>query len=392
MAITRRVFLRSGALAAGAAAVPAFLARAAVAAVNPGRRTPRLVLILQRGAADGLNIVIPHGEPTYYALRPTIAVPRGEHLELDGFFGMHPAMSSLLPLLHQKHLAIVHAVGSPDATRSHFDAQEYMESGTPGVSGTEDGWLNRCLRGLASHPGRTTVRAVALGPTLPRILSGDQPALALSSIRDFGLADTVLQGTAHEASVALNMLKSVDPPRCAPDRGADYPPGRFADGLRRLAQLFKANLGVQVACAEIGGWDHHVNEGGSQGQLANLLRQFSRSLAAFWTDLGTLAEDTVVATMSEFGRTARENGNGGTGHGRASVMLVLGGGVNGGRVYGRWPGLESSQLHDARDLAVTTDFRHVLGELVLRHLGNKDLRGVFPGFDAQPGNFLNLLA
>ncbi|HYL96115.1 MAG TPA: DUF1501 domain-containing protein, partial [Terriglobales bacterium] len=326
MTITRRAFLKSGALAVvGTAAIPGFLRRAALGAEMPGTRTRRLVVIFQRGAADGLNIVIPHAERSYYAMRPSIAIPRGSELDLDGFFGLHPAMTALQPLFRQRRLAIVHAAGSPDHTRSHFDAQDYMESGTPGVKSTEDGWLNRSLRAVPQE-GSAPFRAVALGPTMPRILSGSEPAVALNNINDFGVGgrgaasaplsntfeamyaqsvDSVLHGTGAETFEAVKMLKSADPQRYTPAAGADYPRGRFGNSLQQLAQLIKANMGVQIAFADIGGWDHHVNEGSTQGQLANLLRDFSQSMAAFWTDLGDLAEDTVVVTMSEFGRTAR---------------------------------------------------------------------------------------
>jgi uncharacterized protein (DUF1501 family) len=201
----------------------------------------------------------------------------------------------------------------------------------------------------------------------------------------------VLHGTGQETFDAVKMLKSADPSKYKPAVGADYPKGRFGDSLKQLAQLIKANLGVQVAFADIGGWDHHVNEGSTQGQIANVLGEFSQSLAAFWTDLRDLREDTVVVTMSEFGRTARENGNRGTDHGHANVMFVLGGPVRGGKVYGRWPGLDQSQLYEGRDLAITTDFRMVLSEVVSQYLGNKDLRTVFPGFEGQPGQFVKFL-
>jgi uncharacterized protein (DUF1501 family) len=203
--------------------------------------------------------------------------------------------------------------------------------------------------------------------------------------------DAVLHGTGEETFDAVKMLKAADPSKYKPAAGADYPKGRFGDSLRQLAQLIKANLGVQVAFADIGGWDHHVNEGATEGQIANVLREFSLSISAFWTDLGDLGEDTVVVTMSEFGRTARENGNRGTDHGHANVMFVLGGPVKGGKVYGRWPGLAQSQLYEGRDLALTTDFRQVVGEAVARHMGNKNLSQVFPGYDNQPGKFLRLL-
>jgi uncharacterized protein (DUF1501 family) len=345
-------------------------------------------------------------------MRPTIAIPRGSEVELDGFFGLHPAMSALQPLWQQRHLAIIHAAGSPDNTRSHFDAQDYMESGTPGIKSTSDGWLNRALHGAQASPTTSAFRAVALWPTLPRILSGSEPAVAVSNVNDFGVGgrgpaaapisnsfeamyeqsvDTVLHGTGRETFEAVKMLKSADPARYTPASGANYPRGRFGESLRQLAQLIKANVGVQIAFADIGGWDHHVNEGSTQGQLANVLREFSQSLAAFWIDLGNLGEDTVVVTMSEFGRTARENGNRGTDHGHANVMFVMGGPVRGGKVYGQWPGLDFSQLYEGRDLALTTDFRRVLGECVSRHLGNKDLDTVFPSFENELGKFLRLL-
>ena len=215
-------------------------------------------------------------------------------------------------------------------------------------------------------------------------------ALAFEAMYDHS-SDSVLHGTGEETFDAVKMLKAADPGKYAPAAGANYPKGRFGDGLRQLAQLIKANLGVQVAFADIGGWDHHVNEGATEGQLANVLSDFSQSLAAFWIDLGDLGEDTVVVTMSEFGRTARENGNRGTDHGHANVMFVLGGPVKGGKVYGRWPGLDQSQLYEGRDLALTTDFRQVIGEAVARHLGNKNLAAVFPGFENQPGKFLRYL-
>jgi len=278
------------------------------------------------------------------------------------------------------------------------------------VKATDDGWLNRALHALPDSAVKSAFRAIALGPSLPRILSGPEPTIAVNNINDFGVGgrnaspvantfeamyansvDAVLHGTGQETFEAVKMLKSANPAKYVPTPGANYPRGRFGDSLKQLAQLIKANLGVQVAFSDIGGWDHHVNEGNTQGQLANVLREFSQSLAAFWIDLGDLAEDTVVVTMSEFGRTARENGNRGTDHGHANVMFVIGGPVRGGKVYGRWPGLEQSQLYEGRDLAITTDFRRVLGEAVFTHLGNKALDSVFPGFDNQTGRFLKII-
>ena len=413
MTITRRVFLKSGAIAVvGTAAVPSFLSRAAFAAETASQGRKRLVVIFQRGAADGLNMVIPHAESSYYAMRPTIAIPRQNVIDLDGFFGLHPSMASFKPLWDQGHLAIVHAAGSPDTTRSHFDAQDYMESGTPGVKSTEDGWLNRTLRVDKHSDPDSPFRAIALGSRLPRALTGSNPAVAIDNVNNFGVGgrnpaaqplsntfeamyassvDSVLHGTGTETFNAVKMLKSADPNKYTPAPGANYPGGGLGQALRQVAQLIKADLGVEVAFTDVGGWDHHVNEGSVQGQIANRLQELSRSMSAFWTDLGDLAESTVVVTMSEFGRTARENGNRGTDHGHANVMFVMGGPVKGGRVYGRWPGLAPEQLNEGRDLALTTDFRRVLGEAVYRHLGAKDLNTVFPGFDNDPRAFLKLL-
>ena len=419
MAITRRVFLKGGALAiVGTSAIPSFLTRAVYAAdtVSASTGKKRLIVLFQRGAADGLNIVVPHGESAYYSMRPSIAIPRPHGtdgaLDLNGFFGLHPSMTAFKPLWDSGHLAIVHAAGSPDNTRSHFDAQDYMESGTPGVKATEDGWLNRAVAGL-NETSPSPFRAVAMGGALPRTLAGSVPAVAMGNIREFAVGgrgpagniastsfeamyeqsvDTVLHGTGNETFEAVKMLKAADPEKYSPAAGANYPRGRFGDSLRQVAQLIKANLGIEVAFADIGGWDHHVNEGSVQGQIANITRDFSQSIAALWTDLGDLAADTVIVTMSEFGRTVRENGNRGTDHGHANVMFVLGGPVKGGKVYGRWPGLQTEHLYEGRDLAVTTDFRQVLSEAVYRHLGNKNLETVFPGFEKNsPGNFLKYL-
>jgi uncharacterized protein (DUF1501 family) len=392
-------------------AVPSFRPRAAWAAAAAGSNNKRLVVIFQRGAADGLNIVVPHAEPSYYAMRPSINIPRQQVIDLNGFFGLHPSLAPLKPLWDQRQLAIVHAAGSPDTTRSHFDAQDYMESGTPGVKITSDGWLNRTLQSELAA-GHSPFRGIALGTSLPRILAGKAPAVAVSNVNGFSIAggnpaaaplgntfeamyaesvDSVLHSTGRETFEAVKMLKSADPQRYTPAPGANYPPGRFGDALRQTAQLIKSNLGVQIAFTDIGGWDHHVNEGATEGQLATVLRDFSQSIAAFWTDLGSITADTVLVTMSEFGRTARENGNRGTDHGHANVMFVLGGPVRGGRVYGRWPGLDPSQLNEGRDLALTTDFRRVLGEAVSRHLGNTNLTSVFPGFDNSPQACLRYL-
>ena len=412
---TRRIFLRNSALAmVGVGTAPLWLKRALYAADAPAPRKKILVAIFQRGAADGLNVVVPHGEKAYYNLRPTIAIPRPTSnpekraeaaIDLDGFFGLHPSLAPLKPLFEQQHLAIVDAVGSPDPTRSHFDAQDYMESGTPGLKATHDGWMNRAL---PKAEGKVSpVRAVSLGPTLPRSMAGSNPAIALASIANFQVRDAqaakqfqnmyleskdpALQAAGRETFEAVSMLQTIQQQPYVPAAGADYPRGRFGDSLRQIAQLIKADVGVEMAFADIGGWDHHVNEVGqraSEGQLANLLTQYGQALTAFWQDMGDRMADVVLVTMSEFGRTAHENGNRGTDHGHANSMFVMGGDVKGGKVYGQWPGLEREQLYEGRDLALTTDFRDVLGELVSRHLGNPTLAGVFPGY--QP-RFLGLV-
>ena len=411
---TRRVFLRNSALAmVGVGSAPLWLQRALYASESPARKRV-LVAIFQRGAADGLNVVVPHGEKAYYSLRPTIAIPRPSMaserredaaIDLDGFFGLHPSLAPLKPLYDQQHLAIVDAAGSPDPTRSHFDAQDYMESGTPGRKATSDGWMNRAL---PKAQGKVSpVRAISLGPVLPRAMRGAEPAIALQSIDGFQVRnadaahqfeemysnakDPLLRATGRETFEAVSMLQSIRNQPYTPSAGADYPRGRFGDSLRQIAQLIKSNVGVEMAFADIGGWDHHVNELGaraSEGQLANLLREYGQALSAFWTDMGDRMQDVVVVTMSEFGRTAHENGNRGTDHGHANSMFVMGGAVKGGKVYGRWPGLEKEQLYEGRDLALTTDFRDVLGELVARHMGTASLKGVFPGYDPK---FLGLV-
>ena len=409
MSITRRVFLRNGALTlVGTSALPVFLTRAAMAAPTGGKNK-RLVVIFQRGAADGLNIVVPHGESAYYSMRPSINIPRNAVLDLDGLFGLHPSMSALQPLWDQRHLAIVHAAGSPDNTRSHFDAQDYMESGTPGRKATQDGWMNRALPRAAGKV--SPVRAVSLGPVLPRSMRGPVPAIAMQTIDSFQVRDAeaamqfekmytaardpMIQAAGRETFEAVALLQSVQRQQYTPASGAAYPRGRFGQSLQQIAQLIKSNVGVEMAFADIGGWDHHVNEIGprpSEGQLANLLREYGQALSAFWTDMGDRMNDVVVVTMSEFGRTAKENGNRGTDHGHANSMFVMGGAVHGGKVYGQWPGLEKEQLYEGRDLALTTDFRRVLGEAVAVHLANPQLSTVFPAFDNSPKQFLRYLS
>jgi uncharacterized protein (DUF1501 family) len=378
--LTRRLFLQNSTLALLASGVAS-------------RKNGVLVTIFQRGAADGLNIVIPFAEKRYYALRPSLAIPQPEVLDLNGFFGLHPSLAPLLELYKSGHLAMVHAAGSPDPTRSHFDAQDFMESGTPGRKSTRDGWLNRALP--ATPP--TPLRAVSLGPLLPRTLRGPQPAVAIDDLQNFRVRDQrataafqsaysqdpLLRSPARDTFDAVRLLESL-PANTPP---TPYPRSRFGRNLEQLARLIKSDVGVQAAFTDVGGWDHHVNEA---PQLNALLRDFAQALHAFWRDLGERMDDVVVVTMSEFGRTAAENGNRGTDHGHAGVMFVYGGAVRGGKIYGEWPGLEPEQLYERRDLALTTDFRDVLGELVARHLGNSQLDAVFPGYTAR--RFSGLLA
>jgi uncharacterized protein (DUF1501 family) len=349
-------------------------------------------------------MVVPFGEKDYYGSRPSIAVARPNvadgAVDLDGFFGLHPRLAPLKPLWDSRQLAIVHAAGSPDGTRSHFDAQDYMESGTPGVKSTQDGWLNRILH-AREHEAATPFRAVALAAQLPRSLQGTEPALALNQIGQFGIragqatdmvqasfeseyaaaADGVLNRTGGQAFDAVRMLKSADPSKYEPEHGAEYPRGAFGEALRQIAQLVKADVGLEIAFAEVGGWDTHVNQGASVGQLAQRLNDFSQGLAALARDLGDRMDDVVILTMSEFGRAVAENGNRGTDHGHGNAMFIIGGhNVRGGKVYGRWPGLAREQRYEGRDLAVTTDFRSVFSEVVRGHLGVTDTTTIFPGF------------
>jgi uncharacterized protein (DUF1501 family) len=399
--IGRRAFVKGAACAGvGTAAMPGFLVRAAAA--GAARRV--LVAVFQRGAVDGLAMVPPHGDPAYASLRQDIAIQpprRGDAdraLDLDGFFALHPALAPLLPLWGHGSLALVHACGSPDVSRSHFDAQDYMETGTPGVKSTPDGWLSRAVSALPEQP--SPLRAVAMGAALPRALRGDAQAVALSSLADFdvragsapasarggfeslyarGVRD-LLHGTGRETFEAVRALARAGRRPAAPAHGAQYPRGRFADALRQVAHLVRSDVGLEVAFADVGGWDTHVAQGNERGVLATRLGEFAAALAAFARDLGDRMADVVVLTMSEFGRTVAENGNRGTDHGRGTAMLVMGGGVRGGRVYGRWPGLRPEQRFEGRDLAVTTDFRTLFAEVAVRHLGVPPTAVLFPGW------------
>jgi uncharacterized protein (DUF1501 family) len=389
---TRRAFVRNAALTAfGIGAVPAWLTRAAYA----GARSKKvLVAIFQRGAMDGLSAVIPYGEKRYSELRPTIAVPRESAIDLDGFFGLHPALKPLQPLWESKQLAAIHATGSTDPTRSHFDAQDFMESGTPGRKATRDGWLNRAIGPQASP---SPIRAISMGGTLSRSLRGSNPAVAVNTIAGFKVrdnaqaefmsmysqsTDTVLKGTSKDTFEAVKLLESIN--KSQPASGVTYPGTRLGQSLQQIASLIKADAGLEVAFADTLGWDTHA---GQAPAMQNLLGDFARSLAAFHEDLGARMADVTVVSMSEFGRTVKENGNRGTDHGHANVMFALGGDVAGGKVYGQWPGLEVEQLYERRDLAVTTDFRDVLASVIQHHAGAPDLGRIFPGHQAKPLHF-----
>ncbi len=402
--MTRRIFLKNGSVAlVSLGFAPVFIARTAQAAQA---RKKVLVTIFQRGAVDGLNMIVPFGDAAYYRARPTIGIPKpGERaaggneqsaVDLDGFFGLNARMAPLAPLFQSGELAIVHACGSHDPTRSHFDAQDFMESGTPGLKSTRDGWLNRYLH-AKEHEKASPFRAVALAPQLPRTLQGTAPALAIGQLSQFGVraggatdmmasgfesqysqaADSLLQPTGKEAFDAVKMLKDTDPSKYTPANGAEYPRSGFGEALRQVALLIKSDLGLEVAFAEMGGWDTHIQQ---PNRLSGLLEDFARGITAFRRDLGDRMADVVLVSMSEFGRAVQENGNRGTDHGHGNAMMILGGGVKGGKVYGQWPGLGQAQRWEGRDLAITTDFRDVFAEVVTRHLGAKDLSKIFPGY------------
>jgi uncharacterized protein (DUF1501 family) len=437
--INRRVFLKGGAMALLALArPPEFVARSLLAQTRAAARRKTLICVFQRGAADGLSMVVPYGDAAYYAARRSIAIARpgrgaGGALDLDGQFGMHPALRPLLELYQRRELAIVHAAGSPSPTRSHFEAQDIMETASPDRR-AGDGWLNRVLgeTACAECDGRTladprahaadhaagqrlaggaaALRGVAMGAALPLSLRGRAPSLAIADLdrfgvaggRDAGLAGTfaemyrtehgdLVSGAAGEGLEAAELLKRIDPSRYQPDASIRYPQSEFGRSLRQIAQLVKADVGVEVAFADLGGWDTHVAQGGEQGQLARRLAELAQGLRALHDDLGERMRDVVILTMSEFGRTVAENGTGGTDHGHANCMFVLGGDVRGGRVLGDWPGLAPGQLNEGRDLKVTTDFRDVFGEVAQAHLGATRLERVFPGFSVDPSRFRGVL-
>ncbi|HEV8268919.1 MAG TPA: DUF1501 domain-containing protein, partial [Thermoanaerobaculia bacterium] len=379
--------------------MPAVLRRALAEAAP---RSKVLVTLFQRGAVDGLSMVPPLGEPRYRALRPNIGLAasgEGAAPRLDDTFGLHPALSPLAPLFAEGALAVVHAVGSPDPSRSHFDAQDYLDAGTPSVKSTEDGWLNRTLQ-MEKNAGARPLRAVALQPDLPRSLRGRAPAVAMTSVADFTLrggrdtsalaesftaayeksGDASLASAAAGAFSAISILKEARLDHLTPKNGAIYPASPLGKRMKEIAQLIRADVGLEAAATDCGGWDTHAAQGAAQGALAQRLKDLGDSLSAFATDLGPALADVCLVTMTEFGRTVRENGTRGTDHGHGSVMLVLGGGVRGKRVITRWKSLADADLYEGRDLPATLDHRDVLAEALTTHLGVRDLTKVFPRF------------
>lgn len=398
----RRQLLHFGAFTLGG--LPVSLVRAQGAGGEGPQK--KLVVILLRGAVDGLSVVAPYGEREYAASRPQIALaPPGADdglLKLDSLFGLHPALAPLKRHWDGGQLAFVHASGSPDPTRSHFDAQDYFESGTPGRKSTPDGWMNRLLTALPGEPAPT--RAISQGSTPPRIFAGpasvaslglgpnalrrraiDDPAmqagLAKLYASDAQLSSTLRDTTEGRGEMARSMA-AAEPRSMDPTADGGAPSARsFAADARRLGQLIRKDPHTQLAFTAVGGWDTHVNQGAARGQLANRLASLGEGLDALSQGLGDTLKDTVIVVASEFGRTLRQNGNGGTDHGRGNVLWLLGGPVAGGQVLGEWPGLDARALADGRDLAVRTDFRQVLAPVLERHLGLSEtaLATVFPG-------------
>ncbi|WP_066837287.1 DUF1501 domain-containing protein [Rufibacter ruber] len=410
---TRRGFLKSGALAlfaAGLGGVPNFLAQAASSykLSRPYKRNKILVCIFQRGAMDGLMAVTPFTDPYLQKARPGLFMTAAKSsanplFDLDGRFGLHPAMRSFEPLFREKRLAIVHGMGSPNPTRSHFDAQDYMEAGTPFDKGTASGWLNRAV-GLMGHEAATPFQAVSLTSSLPRSFYGDHAAVAISNLQDFGIqmrgnlkgtnlasrsfedlydqtSSSLLNRTGKESFEAVKMLKQVDTKKYTPANNADYPNSPLGNSLKQIAQLIKMDVGLEVAFAESGGWDTHFNQGTAQGTFARNVNDLSQSITAFWTDLSAYQDEVDVMTMTEFGRTVHQNGSNGTDHGRGSCMFILGNDVNGGLVHGNVPVLSKENLEDGRDLPVTTDFRSIFSEVAGKHLQIKDDRVLFPDWE-----------
>lgn len=410
---SRRGFLKAGGLALFGISlmggIPSFIAEAAASEkrVGPYKKKKIMVCIFQRGAMDGLMAVTPFTDTYLQAARPTLFIPatkdgnRSPLIDLDGRFGLHPSMSAFEPLFRSKQLSIVHGIGSPNNTRSHFDAQDYMESGTPFNKGTASGWLNRAVGLLGHDAGTTPFQAVSLTSALPRSFYGDNPSVAISNLQDFAIqmrgnpmganmaaksfedlydqtSSDLLKSTGKESFDAIKMLQKVDVKNYKPANGAVYPNSAVANSLKQIAQLIKMDVGMEVAFTESGGWDTHFNQGSDTGIFARNVDDLSKSIVAFWTDLGQYQDDVTLMTMTEFGRTVKQNGTGGTDHGRASCNFILGNDVNGGIVHGNVAPLAVENLEDGRDLAVTTDFRAVFSEVADKHLRINNDKVLFP--------------
>ncbi|NII28528.1 DUF1501 domain-containing protein [Pseudoflavitalea sp. X16] len=407
---TRRGFLKSGGLALfgiGVGGVPTFIARAANSQkiIHPYKRNKILVCIFQRGAMDGLMAVTPFTDPYLKAARPTLFMTaakgdaNGQLIDLDGRFGLHPSMAVFEPLFREKRLAIVHGIGSPNNTRSHFDAQDYMESGTPFNKGTASGWLNRAV-GLLGHDA-TPFRAVSLTSSMPRSFYGDNPSVAISNLQDFAIqmrgnpmgsnvaaksfedlydqtSSSLLNKTGKESFDAIKMLQKTAIKNYKPANNVVYPTSALGNSLKQIAQLIKMDVGLEVAFAESGGWDTHFNQGAVTGIFARNVMDLSNCITAFWNDLSAYQDDVTVMTMTEFGRTVKQNGTAGTDHGRASCNFILGNDVGGGKVHGLVNPLSVENLEDGRDLAVTTDFRAVFSEVADKHLRINNDKALFP--------------
>ncbi|MDQ7970594.1 MAG: DUF1501 domain-containing protein [Oxalicibacterium faecigallinarum] len=398
----RRQFLTSSMALASGLVIP--LGKNAWAATSNNATDRKLIVIMLRGAVDGLNVVTPYGDANYRQLRPTIGLaPPGQEdgaIDLDGYFGLHPTLHALQPLWEQKKLAFIHASGSPDSSRSHFDAQAYLESGTPGIKRTQDGWMNRLLAALPAES--SPIRAISIGPTMPAILSGRALATNIGNTKASNnspidrpqVGDAFAQmyrnnekfsktyqdaRSARKEIASAAMSPTMTQEMINANGGAPLPNG-FPKDAAHLATLMRNDPRIQMAFIALGGWDTHANQGAGKGQLANRLAPLGQGLATLAEQLGPLFDDTTIVVMSEFGRTARENGNRGTDHGHGNVMWLLGGRVHGGKVHGDWQGLSSDKLNEGRDLPVTTDFRSVLAQMAERHLRLNDnqLTMVFP--------------
>jgi len=383
--------------------------RISLADPHVGPAGDTLVCIFLRGGADGLNMVVPHGDEQYYAHRPLIGIPRpddnkaadGRTVDLDGFFGLHPALAPLHDIYAAGDMAFIHATGSPDETRSHFEAMDLMERGAT-ENGDYTGWLARHLATLDSG-NDSALRAVGLGDMLPASLTGAVSSTALQSIAEYHLNgrpeqvgqmtsllqtlysqnEDMLTAAAQQTFASIEVLGKIDTVGYVAG-GRPYQENEFGQAMRMIAQLIKADVGVEVACVDVGGWDTHVAQGGTVGTMASQLTELAEGLAAFYEDLQAQMGNVTVVVMSEFGRRAQENGGLGTDHGHGNMMMTLGGGLNGGQVYARWPGLHDEQLVGPGDLAVTTDYRDVLGEIIQKRLNNPLLPVIFPGYTVNP--------